>query len=73
MKNLVVALAVMASLSMTAPADAATAYMLNYTQFNPYQHGTVAGPFDTLQECSNVRWKQTYTPGVTYSCDIIYY
>lgn len=69
---LAIALAI-AALSVTLPADAATAYMLNFTQFNPYGRYAVAGPFDTLSECQAVERQQTFQPGGSYSCDMIYY
>lgn len=71
MRTLLLALA--CALALTLPARAATAYMLNFTQFSPYQRYSVAGPFDTMQECMSVESQQSYVSGGTYSCDVFFY
>jgi hypothetical protein len=53
-------------------ADAATEYMLVFTDFNPYYTQTVAGPFGTYQECLSVESQNSYVPGGAYSCRSIY-
>ena len=71
MKRLLIALVAVAAL--TAPASAATEYMLNFTQWSPYQRYSVAGPFETLRECMAVEAQQSFTPGGGYSCDVVFY
>ena len=71
MKLFLLALAIAAAL--TLPARAATEYMLNYTQWQPFEKYAVAGPFDTMQECESVLTQQSYRPGGGYSCDPIFY
>ena len=55
------------------PARAATAYMLNWHNYQPYYKETIAGPFDTLQECDTVKNQQPYQSGGYYACDMMVY
>jgi hypothetical protein len=74
MKRRIFAIAfALAALGFAAPVDAATAYMLNYTQWNPYEKYAVAGPFDSLQECMSVKAQQSITSSGMYSCDSFSY
>ena len=73
MKRFVIALAILALAVPSVPARAATEYMLNFTQWSPYQRYSVAGPFETLRECMAVEAQQSFTPGGGYSCDVVFY
>ena len=73
LKCLAVALALATPLCLLSRADAATAYVLNFTTFSPYSKHTVAGPFATFQLCQSVLGQQSYVPGGSYSCDVVSY
>lgn len=72
MKRYLIALAAIAALAIPVRALAATEYILVYTNYNPYYTETVGGPFETSQECYAVLNANSYRPGGSYSCRMIF-
>ena len=72
MLKLLLGLVIATAMLLPVRADAATEYLLIWTNYNPYYTQTVGGPFATLQECQQVLSQNSYQPGGAYSCRMIY-
>lgn len=68
--KLLLALAIAAALIVPVKAQAATEYVLIWTNYNPFYTEVVAGPFESWSECSRMQVAEGYHPGGGYSCRI---
>ena len=72
MKPILLAFAAALAIATAAPARAASEYVLEWTNYNPYYTEVVGGPFDSSRECDAILNQEGYRPGGSYSCRMIW-
>jgi hypothetical protein len=75
MRRRIATLAILAAMLQPMSAlgsDDARRWMLVYTHLNPFYTHVEGGPFQSSSDCYAVVSQESYDPGGTYSCQMIY-